>query len=159
MKFEEVLPLMRQGKKAYLTKCHLDWWIGKERYFLEYFDSVEDFKKKYPNIKLGRLGEYPQRCFLACFMNDIYSYCEDSSNEWLSEEDTYNYYLSLKGETTKLYENGDIEFSFVSDNEIMVFDHKNKKVMTDYYRDPKKLCYDIFFYSDVLVASEWDVFE
>ena len=64
MKFEEVLPLMRQGTKAYITSGPLVHWKGKEKYFLEYFSSIEDFKGKYPETKLSMPSEPPKKISL-----------------------------------------------------------------------------------------------
>lgn len=99
MKFEEVLPLMRQGKKAYLTKCVHSWWEGQEKYFLQYFESMDDFKSKYPNTRLRMPGENPFGSFLASFYN-------------------------------------------TGDN----------------YLNPSVMNFDFYFYSDIIVGSEWEVF-
>lgn len=164
MKFEEVLPLMRQGKKAYLTKCVHSWWEGKEKYFLQYFESVKDFKSKYPDTRLRIVGDPPTEIsFLACFMNDIHSLVEDhedGSFTDIPEEVTYLEYLNSPHETHTLYEDGLIEFIKINNSDESVYlDHRNKCVMGDYYLNPSVMHYDMYFYSPIIVGSEWEVFD
>ena len=172
MKFEEVLPLMREGKKAYITSGPLDHWKGKEKYFLEYFSSMEDFKGKHPETKLSMPSDPPKRDFLACFMNNIFQFVEEDEHynciRVIPEEETYQEYLEIKEETIRTFEGGNIEVAYakeeqdedsIEDMPIVVFDHVNKCVMSQYYRAPIKMHHDFYFYSEVIVGSEWEVFD
>lgn len=166
MKFEEALPEMRKGKKAYIISGPFDHWIGKEKYFLQYFESMEDFKSKYPDTKLSMPSDPPKGSFLACFMNSILSHIEEDEEgrvTEVSDEKMYQEYLSSPHSVVESFENGKIQlasFSEEKDNiEYYYFDHANKKVMEFYYKNPTKMHHDYFFYSDVIVGSEWELFD
>ena len=106
MKFEDLLSLLRSGRRAYITS-NPDYksWIGKENYWLQYFESFDHFQKLYPDTKLNLLSEYPNNAFLACFMK----FAQQSS--WRGD-----------------------------------------------YLKPQRLFYDSYFYSDLLINSEWETF-
>lgn len=181
MKFEEVLPLMRQGKKAYITKCYMNWWEGKENFFMEYFDSMDHFKNKYPNTKLRIAGEPPTTPFLASYFDHYRKAFETEDiptgeiNELGYEkhkqkiikngtqEDYYNDFI--KDPSFKIVKSWDndqvqkVEISFEDEIEYYLIDHKNKGIKGQYHKDPDEMEFGYKFYSDVIVSSEWDVFD
>lgn len=172
MKFEEALPLMRQGKKGYLVKSCYTHWEGKETYFLQYFESMDDFHTKYPHTRLSMPSELPHGSFLACFWNSIYGGYEFEEDDLgpgkeVPKEHYYNNYRNAPHKTIALHEDGMIELIQLEtkdtddeeDEEFVYLNHRDKCSMGDYYGNPAKMNYDFFFYSDVMMGSDWDVFD